>query len=100
MKYGPNERTEQNSRKRTEHNGDKQSIRSEFKTLVTRMPKELIGYFNSIKKMQAIMKVTVSEIKKDSQGTNSGMGEAKNQINDLEHKEEKNFRTVRRKKIK
>ena len=49
---------------------------AEFKTLVIRMLKELIGYFNSIKKMQAIMKVTVSEIKKDLQGTNSGMGEA------------------------
>ena len=26
-KYGPNERTEQNSRKRTEQNGDKQAMR-------------------------------------------------------------------------
>ena len=67
---------------------------AKFKTLVIRMLKELIGYFNSIKKMQAIMKVTVSEIKKDSQGTNSGMGEAKNQINDLEHKGAKQFRTA------
>ena len=30
----------------------------EFKTLVIRMLKELIGYFNSIKKTQAEMKVT------------------------------------------
>ena len=31
---------------------------AEFKTLVIRMLKELIGYFNSIKKTQAEMKVT------------------------------------------
>ena len=35
------------------------------------------------------MKVTLSEIKKKLQGTNSGGDEAKIQINDLEHKEEK-----------
>ena len=33
---------------------------AEFKTLVMRMLKELIGYF-SIKKIQAKMKVTISE---------------------------------------
>ena len=43
-KYGQNVRTEQNSRKRTRRNGDKQHIR----TLVIRILKELIGYFNSI----------------------------------------------------
>ena len=32
------------------------------------------------------MKVILSEIKKNSQGINSGVDEAKNQINDLEHK--------------
>ena len=36
------------------------------------------------------MKVTLSEIKKNLQRTNGGVDEAKNQINDLEHKEEKN----------
>ena len=34
------------------------------------------------------MKVTISEIKKNLQGTNSGRDEAENQINDLEHKGE------------
>ena len=38
---------------------------TEFKTLVIRMLKELMGYFNSIKKTQAEMKVTLSEIKKN-----------------------------------
>ena len=68
---------------------------AEFKTLVIRMIKELIGYFNSIKKTQAEMKVTLSEIKKNLQGTNSGVDEAVNQINDLERKEEK---TIQKKK--
>ena len=34
------------------------------------------------------MKVELSEIKKNLQGTKSGGDDAKNQINDLEHKEE------------
>ena len=45
------------------------------------------------------MKVTLNEIKKNLQGTNSGVDKAKNQVNDLEHKEEKNaIRTAIRKK--
>ena len=35
------------------------------------------------------MNVTLSEIKKNLQGINNGVDEAKNQTNDLEHKEEK-----------
>ena len=35
------------------------------------------------------MKITLSKIKKNLQGINSGVDEAKNQINNLEHKEEK-----------
>ena len=50
------------------------------------MLKELIGYFNNIKKTQEEMKVTLSEIKKNLQGINSGVDKAENQINDLEHK--------------
>ena len=38
---------------------------TEFKSLVIRMLKEFIGYFNSIKKTQAEMKATSSEIKKN-----------------------------------
>ena len=37
------------------------------------------------------MKITLSEIKKNFQGTNSGVDEAENQINELECKEEKNI---------
>ena len=65
----------------------------EFKTLVIRMLKELIGYFNSINKTKAEKTVTLSETKKNLQGTNSGEDETKNQINDLEHKEERNIQS-------
>ena len=58
----------------------------EFKTLVIRILKELTGYFNSIKKTQAEMKLTLSEIKKNVQGINSKVNEIKDQINDLEQK--------------
>ena len=47
-KYGPNERTEQNPRKRTKRNGDNLSD-AEFKTLVIRMLKELSEDLNSKK---------------------------------------------------
>ena len=39
------------------------------------------------------MKVIVSEIKKNIQGTNSEVDEAKNQINDLGKKEEINMQS-------
>ena len=64
---------------------------AEFKTLVIRILKGLIVYFNSVKKTQAEMKVTLSEIKKNLQGTNTGVDEAENQINDFEHKKKKTF---------
>ena len=62
----------------------------EFKTLVIRMFKELSEDLNSIKKTQSEMKGTLTEIKNNFQGNNSRVDEAKNQINDLEHKEAKN----------
>ena len=66
---------------------------SEFKTLVIRMLKEFTGYFNNIKKSHAEMKVTLSEMKKNLQGINSGGDKAKNQINNLEHKKEGNIQS-------
>ena len=58
---------------------------AEFKTLVIRMLKELIEHGNNIKEE---MKVTLSEIKKNLEGTISRGEEARIQINDSEHKEE------------
>ena len=66
---------------------------AEFKTLVIRMLRELIKYGKSIKKTQEEMKFTLSEIKKNLQGINSEEDEAEIQINDLEHKEDKNIQS-------
>ena len=57
---------------------------AEFKTLVTRMLRDLTEYSKCIRED---MKPTLSEIKKNPQGTNSEGKEAGVQINDLEHKE-------------
>ena len=67
-----------------------------FKTLVIRMLKELIGYFNSIKKTKGEMKVTLCEIKKNLQGINSEGKEAKNQINNLQGRKKYSIRTRRK----
>ena len=61
---------------------------AEFKTLVLRMLRELTEYGNNIKED---MKVTLSEIEKNPQGTNSEGKEVGIQINDLEHKEDINI---------
>ena len=61
---------------------------AEFKTLVIRMLKQIIEYSKNIREE---MKVTLSEIKKILQGTNSEGKRAGIQINDLKHKEEINI---------
>ena len=55
------------------------------------------GRMNTIK-MSILPKDTLSEIKNNLQKNNSGVDEAKNQINDLEHKEEKSFKQNNKKK--
>ena len=67
---------------------------AEFKTLVIKMLKELIGYFNSIKSIQSEMKETLIKMKNNLQGINSKVDEEKNQINGLERKEEKDIQEV------
>ena len=63
---------------------------AEFKILFIRMLEELREDFSSRKKIQSENKDTLMEIKNNLKGNNSRMGEAKNQINDLEHQEAKN----------
>ena len=63
---------------------------AEFKTPVIRMLKELSEDLSSVQKIQSETKDTLTEIKNNLQGNNSRMDKAKNQINDLEHKEAKN----------
>ena len=72
----------------------------EFKTLVRRMLKELREDLNSIKKIQWETKETLNEIKNNLQGNSSGVDEAKNQINYLEHKEAKKTTDQSKKKKK
>ena len=62
---------------------------AEFKTLIIGMLKELSEDLSSRKKTQSETKDTLTEIKNDLQGNNSRVDEAKNQINDLEHKKQK-----------
>ena len=73
-------RTEQNPRKRNKWNGDKQSIRVQN-----------IGDKNEGNKIKEEMKVTISEIKENIQGTNSEGEKARIKIKDLEQKEEINI---------
>ena len=63
---------------------------AELKSLVIRMVKEFSEHLSSIKTIQSKMKDALIEIKNNLQGKNSRVDEAKNQINDLEHKEAKN----------
>ena len=71
---------------------------AELKTLVIRMLNELNEDLSSIKMTRLETKDTLIEIKNHVQGNNSGMDEAKNQINDLEHKEENSTMQNNRKK--
>ena len=68
---------------------------AEFKTLVIRMLKQLIKYDNNIKEE---MKVTLSGIKKNLQGTNSKGEGGRIQISDLEHRKKLAFNQNSKKK--
>ena len=70
-----------------------QLSKAEFKTLVIRTLKELCEDLNSIKKTHPETKDSLIEIKNNLQGKNNRVDEAKNQTNDLEHKEVKNNHT-------
>ena len=63
---------------------------AEFKTLFIKMLEELTEDLSSIKNIWSETKDTLIEIKNSLQGNKSRGDEAKNQINDLEHKEPKN----------
>ena len=71
-KHGPNERSDQNCRKRTKQNEYKPSD-AEFKTLVIRILKKLSEDLNSIKKIQSETKDMLIEIKNNLQGNNSSV---------------------------
>ena len=62
------------------------------------MLKELSEDLSSTKKIQSETKDSLIEIKTNLQGNNSRVDEAKNQINDLEHKEAKTTNQNNKKK--
>ena len=71
----------------------------ELKNLIIRMLKELSEDLNGFKKIQSEMKETLIEIKNNLQGINSRVDKAENQINELEHEEQRHLiRIARRKK--
>ena len=88
-KHDPNERTDQNSRKKLNKVDISNLSDAEFKTLFIRMLKELSEDLNSIKKFQSERKDTLIEIKNNLQGNKTRMDEVENQINDLKHMEAK-----------
>ena len=71
----------------------------EFKTLIIMILEELSKDFNRIKNIQSEMKETLNEIKNNLQGSNSGVDEANNQINDLEGKKAKNHQSEEEKSV-
>ena len=60
---------------------------AQFKTLVIKKLTELVEFGH---KLDEKMKAMLSEVKENVQGTNSDGKETRTQINDLEHKEERN----------
>ena len=83
---GPNERTDQSSRKNKLSNKEIANLSdAEFKTLVIRMLTDMVEYGHKIKEK---VKAMQSEVKGNIQGTNSGRKETRTQINSLEQKEE------------
>ena len=62
---------------------------AKFKTLVVTMFQELSEDLKNIKKIPSVIKDSLIEIKSNLQGNNSRLDAAENQINDLEHKNQK-----------
>ena len=88
---------EQNKTPEKELNETESIYQMQSSKVVIRMLRELTEYGKSIREE---MKATLSEIKKNPQGTNSEGMEAMVQINNLEHKEEKNSQSEQNKETK
>ena len=88
-KYGPNERTDQNSRKRTKWRGPRQPIRYRVQNTGNQDDQSELTEFGP--KMKEVMKAIQSEIKENIQGTNSEGKETGTQLNILEQEEETNI---------
>ena len=80
-KYGPNKRTDQNSKKELSNEEIAKPSDGKFKTLVTSILTEIFEYGHKIEEEVKAMK---SEIKQNRHGTNSEGKETRTQINSLE----------------
>ena len=87
-KYSPNERTDQNSRKRSSNEETDNLSNVEFKTLVIRMLTETTEFSCKMKKER---KAIQNEIKETTQGTNREGKETGTQVYNFEQKEEINI---------
>ena len=88
-KNGPNERTDQSSRKiKLSDEKIANLSEAEFKTLVIRTLTELVEF---VRKVHEIMKPMPRETKENVQGTNSDVKDTGTQINGVDQKEERNI---------
>ena len=95
--HGPNERTDQNSKKELSNKETDNLSDAKVKTQVIRM---LIETIELGRKMKEEMKTTQSETKENIQETNSEGKETKTQSNDLEQKEEINIQLEQNKETR
>ena len=86
-KYGPNERTDQDTRKRAKHEEIDNLSDAGFKTLVIRIFTEIVEYGHKIEEKAKAMQ---NEIKENVQGTNSVGKETETEINSVDRKEDIN----------
>ena len=83
--------------KRTKQNGNKQSIRCRVQNSDYKIFKELNEDLNSTEKIQSETKDKLFGIN-NLQGNDRRVGEAENQVNDLEQRKQKTTRKMKRKK--
>ena len=91
MKYAPNERSHQSSKKNPKNQQLSEIANlsdTQFKTLVIKMLTELVEFGH---KLDEEIKAMLSEIKENVQGTNSDGKETGTQINGADQKEERNI---------
>ena len=98
-KYGPNGRTDQNSKKKIQLSNEETANLSDagFKTLVIRMLTEMVEYGCN---MEEKVKAMQSKMKRNVQGANSEGKETGTQINDLNCKEEVNIQPEQNEEIR
>ena len=97
-KNGPNERTDQSSRKIQLSNEEIANLSdAHFKTLVIRKVTQLVEFGH---KLDERMNAMLRETKENVQGTNSDRKETGTQINSVDHKEERHIQPEKNEEIR